>query len=62
MRDADEDRIERTTPASRSRRDCALPRILPEITKIRRHGIDDAWNRVVEKRARYRYVIDVGAR
>jgi uncharacterized zinc-type alcohol dehydrogenase-like protein len=41
---------------------CALHRIQPEITKIGMNGIDDAWNRVVEKRARYRYVIDVGAR
>ncbi len=41
---------------------CALHRIQPEITKIAMHGIDDAWNKVVEKRARYRYVIDVEAR
>jgi alcohol dehydrogenase (NADP+) len=41
---------------------CALHRIQPEITKIAMNGIDDAWRQVVEKQARYRYVIDMGAR
>ena len=41
---------------------CALHRIQPEITKIAMNGIDDAWKKVVEKQARYRYVIDMGAR
>jgi uncharacterized zinc-type alcohol dehydrogenase-like protein len=41
---------------------CALHKIQPEITKIAMNGIDDAWRRVVEKQARYRYVIDMGAR
>jgi uncharacterized zinc-type alcohol dehydrogenase-like protein len=41
---------------------CALRKIQPEITKIAMNGIDDAWKRVVEKQARYRYVIDMGAR
>jgi hypothetical protein len=26
------------------------------------NGIDDAWNRAVEKRARYRYVVDADPR
>ena len=41
---------------------CALHRTQPEITKIAMSGIDDAWRKVVEKQARYRYVIDMGAR
>src|SRR5438552_6817563 len=36
---------------------CALNRIKPEITKISMNGIDDAWTKVFEKKARYRYVI-----
>lgn len=38
---------------------CALHDIRPEITKIPRSGIDDAWTHVVEKQALYRYVIDM---
>jgi uncharacterized zinc-type alcohol dehydrogenase-like protein len=41
---------------------CALRGIAPEITKIAMNGIDDAWKKVVEKQARYRYVIDMGVR
>ena len=41
---------------------CALHKIKPEITRIRMNGIDDSWNKVVAKRARYRFVIDVDAR
>lgn len=37
---------------------CALHNIKPEITKISMNGIDDAWKQVVDKKARYRYVID----
>lgn len=37
---------------------CALNNIKPEITKISMNGIDDAWKKVVDKKARYRYVID----
>lgn len=40
---------------------CALNKIKPEITKISMNGIDDAWTKVVEKKARYRYVIDMKA-
>jgi alcohol dehydrogenase (NADP+) len=38
---------------------CALNQIKPEIIKIPMNGIDDAWKNVVDKKARYRYVIDV---
>jgi uncharacterized zinc-type alcohol dehydrogenase-like protein len=41
---------------------CALHRIQPEITKIAMNGIDDAWQKVVDKQARYRFVIDVQGR
>lgn len=37
---------------------CALHNIKPEITKISMNGIDDAWKQVIDKKARYRYVID----
>jgi len=40
---------------------CALNRIKPEITKISMNGIDDAWTKVFEKKARYRYVINMNA-
>lgn len=39
---------------------CALHNIRPEITTIAMSGIDDAWTKVVDKKARYRYVIDMG--
>ncbi|WDF77224.1 NAD(P)-dependent alcohol dehydrogenase [Mucilaginibacter sp. KACC 22773] len=38
---------------------CALNNIKPEIIKIPMHGINDAWQKVFDKKARYRYVIDV---
>ena len=38
---------------------CALNNIKPEIVKIPMNGIDNAWKKVVDKKARYRYVIDV---
>jgi uncharacterized zinc-type alcohol dehydrogenase-like protein len=38
---------------------CALNKIKPEITKIPMNGIDDAWTKVFEKKARYRYVMDM---
>jgi alcohol dehydrogenase (NADP+) len=41
---------------------CAQHKIQPEITKISMNGIDDAWKKVVEKQARYRFVIDMAAR
>ncbi len=40
---------------------CALNNIKTEITKIAMNGIDDAWRRVFDKQARYRFVIDMGA-
>jgi uncharacterized zinc-type alcohol dehydrogenase-like protein len=40
---------------------CALNRINPEIQMIAMTGIDDAWVKVVGKKARYRYVVDVNA-
>jgi alcohol dehydrogenase (NADP+) len=40
---------------------CALNKIKPEITKIAMNGIDDAWKKVYDKQARYRFVIDMGA-
>jgi uncharacterized zinc-type alcohol dehydrogenase-like protein len=41
---------------------CALNQIKPEITKISMNGIDDAWKKVFDKQARYRFVIDMGGR
>jgi uncharacterized zinc-type alcohol dehydrogenase-like protein len=38
---------------------CALHNVRPEIKKINMHEIDGAWNSVVDRKARYRYVIDV---
>jgi uncharacterized zinc-type alcohol dehydrogenase-like protein len=38
---------------------CALHGIRPEITRIPMAGIDDAWTKVVDKVARYRFVIDM---
>ena len=40
---------------------CALHNIRPEITKISMSDISDAWVNVVDKKARYRYVIDMKA-
>ena len=41
---------------------CALNRIKPEITKIAMNDIDETWTNIVDKRARYRFVIDLGRR
>jgi len=38
---------------------CALHNIRPEITKISMEEIDDAWIKVIDKKARYRFVIDM---
>ncbi len=38
---------------------CALHGIRPEVTKIPMEKIDDAWTKVVDKAARYRFVIDM---
>ena len=38
---------------------CAANGIKPELQKIPMTGIDEAWSRVVEKKARYRFVIDL---
>ena len=38
---------------------CAQHGIRPEITKISMSRVDDAWDKVVRRDARYRYVIDV---
>lgn len=41
---------------------CALHNVKPEIAKIGMSDIDDAWKKVVDKRARYRFVIDLARR
>jgi len=38
---------------------CAQNHIKPEIIKVPMNGIDKAWKQVFDKKARYRYVIDV---
>ena len=40
---------------------CALHGIRPKITKIPKEKIDDAWTKIVDKAARYRFVIDMAA-
>ena len=40
---------------------CALQKIKPEIVKIPMRGIDESWKNVFDKKARYRYVIDMKA-
>lgn len=40
---------------------CAQHGIRPEITKIAMSEIDDAWKKVVAKKARYRFVMDMNA-
>jgi alcohol dehydrogenase (NADP+)/uncharacterized zinc-type alcohol dehydrogenase-like protein len=37
---------------------CADNEVLPQIEVIRANQINDAWQRVLDKQARYRYVID----
>lgn len=39
---------------------CALHNIKPEITRVSMNGIDDAWKKVIDKQARYRFVVDMG--
>lgn len=39
---------------------CAQNNILPQIEIINANEINDAWKKVVNKEARYRYVIDAG--
>ena len=38
---------------------CALNNIKPEIIRIPMNGVDNAWKKVIDKKARYRYVIDI---
>ena len=38
---------------------CAVHGIRPEVTRVPMSGIDEAWNKVVAKEARYRFVIDM---
>ena len=40
---------------------CALHGIRPEIQKIPMTGIDEAWSKVVDKKARYRFVVELNA-
>lgn len=40
---------------------CALHKIRPEVTKINMTKIDDAWQKVLAKQARYRFVVDLNA-
>jgi uncharacterized zinc-type alcohol dehydrogenase-like protein len=40
---------------------CAQHKIKPQITKIAMSGVNDAWAKVIDKKARYRFVIDVKA-
>jgi uncharacterized zinc-type alcohol dehydrogenase-like protein len=40
---------------------CAQNNIKPQIIKIPMNGINDAWKNVFDKKARYRYVLDVQA-
>jgi uncharacterized zinc-type alcohol dehydrogenase-like protein len=40
---------------------CARNNIAPELEKIPMAGIDDAWSKVVTKKARYRFVIDINS-
>ena len=39
---------------------CADNRILPQVQIIKASEINDAWAKVLNKQARYRYVIDAG--
>jgi alcohol dehydrogenase (NADP+) len=39
---------------------CAVHKIVPEITKIPMNGINEAWQKVLDKQARYRFVMDMG--
>lgn len=37
---------------------CADAKLLPQIEVIKARQVNDAWNKVINKEARYRYVID----
>lgn len=39
---------------------CAANKIRPQITKIPMSAVDDAWKKVFDKQARYRFVMDMG--
>jgi uncharacterized zinc-type alcohol dehydrogenase-like protein len=41
---------------------CALHKIRPEVTMISMNAIDEAWKKVIDKRARYRFVINMAQR
>jgi uncharacterized zinc-type alcohol dehydrogenase-like protein len=38
---------------------CAVNGVQPELQKIPMTGIDEAWSKVIEKKARYRFVVDI---
>jgi uncharacterized zinc-type alcohol dehydrogenase-like protein len=40
---------------------CALHKIRPETRRVSRSQISEAWNQVVDRKARYRFVIDMKA-
>jgi uncharacterized zinc-type alcohol dehydrogenase-like protein len=40
---------------------CAQHKIKTQVTKIAMSGVNDAWSKVVDKKARYRFVIDMNA-
>lgn len=40
---------------------CALQNIRPQITKIPFSGVNDAWEKVIAKEARYRFVLDMNS-
>ena len=40
---------------------CARNHVRPEIQKIPMTGIEEAWSKVVDKKARYRFVIETNA-
>ena len=41
---------------------CAMQKIKPQITKIPMNGINDAWSKVIAKKARYRFVMEMDMR
>lgn len=41
---------------------CAMQKIKPQITKIPMNGINDAWSKVIAKKARYRFVMEMEMR
>ena len=41
---------------------CAMQKIKPQITKIPMNGINDAWSKVIAKKARYRFVMEIDTR